>query len=407
MTPGNLNGNRERILSLDQFRGYTVAGMVLVNYLGDFKCIHPVFSHHNTYFSYADSIMPSFHFAVGFALRLVVLKRLATQGAAKTYRSVVRRCLGLILLSCLLELADGSHPFRHWSEMQSHGWWNYLAEAMKCQFWETLAIIGVTSLWVLPVIAAGARTRILFLLSCAGLHVVLSQLFYFDFMWARPNALDPWWGAEHTQGLDGGPLGFLTWSIPQLVGSLAFDAVASRKGRALAPLIGGAVLLLGVGYGLSCLTTLYNRTPDGTSEIASPVIPPRPDTDRREPRSFLAEPPFVPPPPLGERELNYWMMSKRTVGLSFAFSSTGFALAIYVLFVLLADLGRIEIGVFRTFGQNALAAYIIHEVIGKAVQAFAPGDSPLPWALGSFVIYFGLTYLTVRYLERNNIFLRL
>jgi hypothetical protein len=236
---------------------------------------------------------------------------------------------------------------------------------------------------------------------------VLSHLFYFDFMWARPNALDSWWGVESTQGLDGGPLGFLTWSIPQLVGSLAFDVVSWRKGRAIVALAGGALTLLLVGYGLSCLSTLYDRSPGGAAGIASPVIPPQPDSGRREPRSFLAEPPFVPPPPPSERHLNYWMMSKRTTGLSFAFFSTGFALAIYVLFVLLSDIGRIEIGVFRTFGQNALAAYIIHEIVGKAVQAFMPNDCPLPWALASFTIYFELTYLAVRYLERNGIFLRL
>ena len=34
-----------RIVSLDQFRGYTVAGMILVNYLGDFNVTHPVFRH--------------------------------------------------------------------------------------------------------------------------------------------------------------------------------------------------------------------------------------------------------------------------------------------------------------------------------------------------------------------------
>ena len=37
-----------RILSMDQFRGYTVAGMFLVNFLGGYAAIHPVFKHNNT-----------------------------------------------------------------------------------------------------------------------------------------------------------------------------------------------------------------------------------------------------------------------------------------------------------------------------------------------------------------------
>ena len=38
--------------------------------------MHPIFKHHNTYCSYADTIMPQFFFAVGFAYRLTFLKRL-------------------------------------------------------------------------------------------------------------------------------------------------------------------------------------------------------------------------------------------------------------------------------------------------------------------------------------------
>ena len=62
-----------RIQSLDQFRGYTVVGMFCVNFLGDYWKNWPILSqleHHNTHFDYADSIMPSFFFAVGFAFRV-------------------------------------------------------------------------------------------------------------------------------------------------------------------------------------------------------------------------------------------------------------------------------------------------------------------------------------------------
>jgi predicted acyltransferase len=54
-----------RINSLDQFRGYTVAGMFLVNFLSSYKQLPALLRHHNTYNSYADTIMPHFFFAVG------------------------------------------------------------------------------------------------------------------------------------------------------------------------------------------------------------------------------------------------------------------------------------------------------------------------------------------------------
>ena len=68
-----------RIVSLDQFRGYTVVGMLFVNFLGGYVVVPAVFKHHNTYCSYADTIMPQFFFAVGFAFRLTFLRRLATE----------------------------------------------------------------------------------------------------------------------------------------------------------------------------------------------------------------------------------------------------------------------------------------------------------------------------------------
>ena len=79
MTP---TGNT-RYVSLDQFRGYCITAMVLVNFLAGMSAIHPLLAHHNTYFSYADSIMPGFLLAVGFAYRLTVLRRLPELGAGR------------------------------------------------------------------------------------------------------------------------------------------------------------------------------------------------------------------------------------------------------------------------------------------------------------------------------------
>src|SRR4051795_1962284 len=91
-----------RIDSMDQFRGYTVAGMFVVNFLGGLAAIHGIFKHNNTYFSYADSIMPSFLFAVGFSYRLTMLRRLPQLGKALAYRRATVRSLTLVLLSLVL-----------------------------------------------------------------------------------------------------------------------------------------------------------------------------------------------------------------------------------------------------------------------------------------------------------------
>jgi hypothetical protein len=264
---------------------------------------------------------------------------------------------------------------------------------LKCEFWETLAIIGATSLFVLPVITRGVGTRVGFLLLCAVVHVYVSRAFYFDFMWARPNVLDAWWGAADVKGLDGGPLGVLAWAIPQVVGSLAYDAVSYRRARTVLLLAVSAAILMIAGYALSCLTRPYDN--------------PDPIPAGQEWSAWLAEPPFAPPPAPERRALNYWMMSKRTASLSFMLFATGFALAVYCIFILMSDVAGIQIGLFRTLGQNALAAYIIHEILDNAVKVYAPKDSPVWWVMLTFTVFATLTYLAVRYLERNGIFLRM
>ncbi|HEV3115564.1 MAG TPA: hypothetical protein VGY58_00835 [Gemmataceae bacterium] len=398
-----------RIVSLDQFRGYTVAGMILVNYVGGFAVTHPVFEHHNTYFSYADSIMPAFHFAVGFALRLVLLKRIVTLGKSRAYAGAVRRGLGLILLSTVLEFAGHGAP-KSWSAMTQTTLWGALAGPLKNEFWETLAIIGVTSIWVLPVIAGSARRRIIFVSGCLAVHVLLAHLFYFHFLNRQPNWLDRFWGSADVRGLDGGPFGFLAWSLPQIAGSLAYDWVASRRTAAtFFRLLLWSLSFMAAGYLLSILSLSYPRTPEPTTSeeviavAASPVLPPRSprNTDR------LPALPFVQPAAPDQRQLNYWLMDKRVVTLPFNLFSTGFALAAYACFFLFSDLGRRQIGFLRTLGQNALAAYILHELVAKAVRAFAPADSPLWWVAATFMLYVGITYLFVRHLEKNGVYLRM
>jgi len=91
-----------RIDSLDQFRGYTVVGMLLVNFLRSYDAVPAVLKHHNTYCSYADTIMPQFFFAVGFAYRLTFLRRVERLGFGPAAAAVVRRNLGLVLVGFVL-----------------------------------------------------------------------------------------------------------------------------------------------------------------------------------------------------------------------------------------------------------------------------------------------------------------
>jgi predicted acyltransferase len=351
-----------RIASLDQFRGYTVAGMLLVNFIGGFREVGAIWKHHNTYCSYADTIMPQFFFAVGFAFRLTFLKRLKTVGVWPAARAAIRRNLGLILLGFVIYHLDGE--VKSWADLERLGLRGFLAQAFARELFQTLVHIALASLWIMPVIAAGTTARVAFLAGTAALHLGLAHWFYFHHAWNLPV-------------IDGGPLGFLTWSIPTLVGSLAYDAVAgtSENTRPVSKLIVWSVVLMGLGFLLSCCS------------------------------GSLAAPPFVQP--TEGYQVNLWTMSQRTGSVSYQTFAAGFSLAVYALFVVLCDKGGLRIGMFRTFGQNPLAAYIIHPMVASAVKPYVPNDSPLWYVGAGFLLYFGISYLFTRYLEQHQIFIRL
>jgi hypothetical protein len=199
-----------------------------------------------------------------------------------------------------------------------------------------------------------------FLAGSAGLHLWLSQRFYFDWAWNRPV-------------IDGGPLGFLTWTIPLLVGSLASDVLAHGGPGVVRRLLAGSAVLMGLGHALACLAG-----------------PP-------------AAPPFVPP----HGPISPWSMSQRVGSVSYLTFSTGFSLAVFALFVVACDRGGLRVGTFRAFGRNALAAYILHGLVAGAVKPYVPDDAPGWYVAAGFLVYLGINELFVRGLEKNGVFLRL
>ena len=377
-----------RLNSLDQFRGYTVLGMFVVNFVGGFAVIGqalPLLKHHHTYCSYADTIMPQFFFAVGFAYRLTFLRRAGTDGRAAAYRHAVRRAAALLLVAFVVHHLGGSYD--SWAALREKGTWRVLREGFEREFFQTLAHIAVTSVWVMPVIGARPAWRVGWAVASAALFYGLSEWWYYDWVMRRP-------------GIDGGPLGFLTWTIPTIAGTLAYDAMApflsgdsvtGAPGRTRQPvgrLLGAGAVLMALAYGLSCL----NR-----------VTPPNRGADAPQASGAFVEPPFVPP----SRPVNIWTMSQRAGSVTYLTFGAGFSLAVYALFVAACDVGPFHLGVFRTLGTNALAGYILHDLVNSAIHPFAPKDSPLWYVLATLALSLTVCYLILRYLEKHRLFLKL
>ena len=205
--------SRRRIVSLDQFRGYTVAGMLFVNFLGGYQVVPAIFKHHNTYCSYADTIMPQFFFAVGFAYRLTFLRRLAASGFWTAVRAVLKRNAGLILLGFVIYHLDGE--VKSWAELQQAGRSGFPLPGISPR---ALPDFGPHRDHVDLGLAGHrggdrASGRLHDRLGGAASLAVVAVLFRL--------------GLE-APVIDGGPLGFLTWTIPTLVGSLAYDAMVEQ-----------------------------------------------------------------------------------------------------------------------------------------------------------------------------------
>ena len=385
-----------RLTSLDQFRGYTMFGMLLVNFLGGYAVCPRILKHSHDYCSYADTIMPQFLFAAGFALHLSLGKRLAADGKIPWGRAI-RRILGLALVAVAwYTFCDLKGIIQQFGNDQTL---SVLARLAKRNWFQTLSHIAATSLWILPVIGASTRTRVWYAIASGAIHVVLS--WWFNFAWVNS---DP-------RGIDGGPLGFLTWAIPALCGTLACDAVRASGVAAARGIAMQGIGMMLLGYVLSCGTTLYDTPVSRVTVLtnrpfaADPVLP---SSERLQNwNGTLAEPPFVPPPDRQHREWNYWMMSQRSGSLSYLTFTAGLSLVIYSLFLWVCDGRGWQLGIFRTLGVNSLAAYILHDVASWFVAPYFPEtSSSVVWTMTGFASSFLVVYGMCRMLEWRGWYLR-
>src|SRR5678815_2353747 len=103
-----------RLLSLDVFRGATIAGMMLVNNPGTWSSIYPPLEHAEwNGWTYTDTIFPFFLWIVGVAIPLSTSRRLeAGQSRRGLFLHAVRRAVIIFALGFFLNsfgfLFDGS-----------------------------------------------------------------------------------------------------------------------------------------------------------------------------------------------------------------------------------------------------------------------------------------------------------
>jgi hypothetical protein len=353
-----------RLVSLDQFRGYTVLAMVFVNFAGGYEHIPKTFGHHHVYCSFADTVMPGFLFCVGMAMRLTFLRRAATDGTRAAYVKAVKRSLGLIFVGCVVYHFTGG--FKKWAEVGEGYFGTFLLNTIKRGPFEALTHIGVTAMFVLPVIGANVVVRFLYLVAAAAGHVWASNEGYYE------------WNLKQPVGIDGGPLGFLSWSIPLLIGSIATDALSRPRGDWVQ--ITTAIGWMVVAYSLA-----------GRNNLAGNSLP------------------LVHPADIESLRLhaNYWTMSQRAGSITYTLFGAGFSLALFALFRLVVDGFGFRWAYLDLLGRHALVAYVAHDLCMGMVKPFVPKDSPTWYVLLGFGVVLGCLTLILRYFDRNKFQVRL
>ena len=205
---------KQRIISLDLFRGFAIFGMIMVNYLGHFDVIPETFKHPRYGMTFANAIAPFFVFAVGMGLRMSLVRRIEKTGTTKAYRHSIKRYLILILVGIVVY---GPDPVM--------------------DMWDALVDIGFAGLITLPFILKSKRTRILMAFFLLGVYQLL-------FIYTGYGA----W--TMSKSIDGGPLGIISWASILVFGTIQMDYLKNYKSKEFIKksiILGIPLIILGLG----------------------------------------------------------------------------------------------------------------------------------------------------------------
>lgn len=150
---------QNRLLSLDVFRGITIAGMVLVNNPGTWSAIYPPLAHAPWHgITPTDYIFPFFLFIVGVVVPLALGRRVEEGVTRDVYLKILRRTAIIFLLGLFL----AAFPFFDFANLRIPGVLQriavcYLAASLIFLHtnWKQQSIIGVILLlfyWLLMTI---------------------------------------------------------------------------------------------------------------------------------------------------------------------------------------------------------------------------------------------------------------
>ncbi len=313
---------KDRILSVDIFRGATIVLMILVNTPGTWSAVYAPFLHADWHgYTPTDLVFPFFLFIVGTSIVFAYKNKTTNSG---TYKKIAVRTLKLIGLGLFLGAFTLSFPFfkdfadiRFPGVLQRIGVVFFFASILFLNFnWKTIIGIAVFFLigyWVLMTVVP-----------VEGVASTLER---------APNNLANWLDVKvfgtHNYKADYDPEGLLS-TIPSIVSSLLgiFTGLIllSKQEKK-------ATILMGIGGSLLIIGHVWNE--------------------------------FFP-------------INKALWTSSFVLVTAGWANLILALIYYLTDVKKMQFGsIFRYAGANAITLYFLSSFISKIMGMIKVGETSL------------------------------
>ncbi len=167
----------KRWIFIDQFRGFAIFSMILVNVCNELPTSPYWLKHHDYGFTFADYVAPVFIFIVGFGYRLSITKELSNKPKNEVRKKFIRRYSILTFLGFIYGHFD-----------------------FKVAVWDALTDIGIAGLLMYP---AMKHSGMLILL-LGFIYVGVYQIIFSFTSYGQ-------WLMRHS--IDGGPLGPLSWAF--------------------------------------------------------------------------------------------------------------------------------------------------------------------------------------------------
>ena len=212
----SVSDTRQRLESIDEFRGFSILLMVLANYLAGPHVVPAWLKHApDIGFTVIDIIAPMFLVAIGLTFGTSFRARLARDGRRRTIEHFLSRNLALIGIGALFTVLG-----------------NLSGLVVDRSDWGLLQAVGFAGLIALLFIGVPARLRWL-----AGLLLLVAYQFQ----------LNSFWLATVLSSTHGGLEGALSWGamlvMATSLGDLFHDV---PKGRRWFPSVSAGVLILGL-----------------------------------------------------------------------------------------------------------------------------------------------------------------